>query len=119
MRVLVPLLFVAALAVPQSAGAQGGTAQARRAAAVEPPIMLPVPPIPPDAPSLLEAAPTPNSIAAPVAAQAPRGAELTPTLMGPKQVYQGDGFLTGSTVQSEQQRRAKPAAGFNLTVPLR
>jgi len=99
--------------LPGVSHAQGAT----RRAAEE---MLPIPPIPPDIPaSSYEEAPLPGNAAAPVAGQAPRGPELTPTLMGPKQFYQGEGFLSGSTVQSEQQRKAKPAAGFNLTVPLR
>lgn len=110
------LLVVAALlpaSIPGPSLAQG---PARRAVVEEP---LPIPPIPPELPTQLDAAPTPNSVSAPVVAQAPRGAELMPTLMGPKQYYQGEGFLAGSTVQGEQQRKAKPAAGFNLTVPLR
>jgi hypothetical protein len=96
-----------------------GTAQAQGARrTVEEP--LPIPPIPPELPaSNYEAAPTPGSITAPVSGQGARGAELAPTLMNPKQFYQGEGFLAGSTVQSEQQRKAKPVAGFNLTVPLR
>lgn len=105
-------LVAAAVALPGTAMAQG----ARRA--VEEP--LPIPPIPPEIPaSNYEAAPTPGSIAAPTSAQGPRGPELSPTLMAPKQFFQGEGFLAGSTVQSEQQRKAKPVAGFNLTVPLR
>jgi len=104
--------LVATLALAGNAQAQG----ARRA--VEEP--LPIPPIPPELPaSNYEAAPTPGTIAAPVSGQTARGAELAPTLMNPKQFYQGEGFLAGSTVQSEQQRKAKPVAGFNLTVPLR
>lgn len=117
MRRLCAFLLCAGVAVanvlPGVSHAQGAT---RRAA--EGP--LPIPPIPPELPaSNYEAAPLPGNVMAPVAAQGPRGPELTPTLMGPKQFYQGEGFLTGSTVQSEQQRKAKPAAGFNLTVPLR
>lgn len=93
----------------QGIGAQGSGKQS-----------LPIPPIPPDVPvSRYEAAPTPNLVNAPTVSQPAPGAEVRPTLMGPKQFYQGEGFLNGSTVQSEQQRRARPAAGFNLTVPLR
>lgn len=81
--------------------------------------VLPLPPIPPDSMSNSEPAPVPDSgVRGPVALQVPRGAELTPTMMGPKYTYQGEGFLRGSTVQSEQNRKVKPAAGFNLTVPL-
>lgn len=99
--------------LPGVSHAQGATRRAAEEA-------LPIPPIPPDAPlTSYEAAPMPGNVTAPVVPQGPRGAELSPTLMGPKQFYQGEGFLSGSTVQSEQQRKAKPAAGFNLTVPLR
>ena len=80
--------------------------------------ILPIPPIPPDMPSPMEAAPVPNSrLSAPVATQT-RGAEVTPTVMSPKQTYQGEGFLAGSTMTSEQQRKARPVPGLNLTVPL-
>jgi hypothetical protein len=111
------ILLCAGLAVanllPGMSHAQGATRRAAEEA-------LPVPPIPPEEPlTSYEAAPVPGNVAAPVTPEGPRGAELSPRLMGPKQFYQGEGFLTGSTVQSEQQRKAKPAAGFNLTVPLR
>ena len=80
---------------------------------------LPLPPIPPDIATSSEPAPVPNNaVNGPVALQVPRGPELTPTIMGPKYTYQGEGFLRGSTVQSEQNRKVRPAAGLNLTVPL-
>ncbi|MSO91412.1 MAG: hypothetical protein EXR01_07540 [Acetobacteraceae bacterium] len=79
---------------------------------------LPVPPIPQDLVSS-EAAPVPNSsMFAPLDLRTPRGPELSPALMVPKYTYQGEGFLYGSTVQSEQNRKARPAAGFNLKFPL-
>ena len=117
MKRLSAILLCAGMAVanvlPGVSHAQGAT----RRAAEEP---LPIPPIPPDVPfSNYEAAPTPGNLAAPTTPEAPRGPEFSPRLMGPKQFYQGEGFLSGSTVQSEQQRKSKPAAGFNLTVPLR
>jgi hypothetical protein len=81
---------------------------------------LPLPPIPPDSLMDSEAAPIPNNgIRAPLDVRTPTGeAQLSPTLMGPKYTYQGEAFLRGSTVQTEQNRNAKPAAGFNLKVPL-
>lgn len=110
-------LLCAGLAVANMLPGLSHAQAASRRAAEE---LLPIPPIPPDVPATaFEEAPTPGNLAAPVTPQGPRGPELTPTLMGPKQFYQGEGFLSGSTVQSEQQRKAKPAAGFNLTVPLR
>lgn len=81
--------------------------------------VLPLPPIPPELPTNSEPAPMPNSAArGPIELQVPRGAELSPTMMGPKYTYQGEAFLRGSTVQSEQNRKVRPAAGLNLTVPL-
>ena len=80
---------------------------------------LPLPPIPPDSLMESEAAPIPNNgIRAPLDLRATGEAQLSPTLMGPKYTYQGEAFLRGSTVQTEQNRNAKPAAGFNLKVPL-
>jgi hypothetical protein len=80
---------------------------------------LPVPPIPPDISSDSEPAPMPNFAArGPMDLQVPRGPELTPTMMGPKYTYQGEAFLRGSTNQVEQNRKLRPAAGLNLTVPL-
>jgi len=110
-------LVPASASSPAQAQTSSQSPSGRRIVVEEP---LPVPPIPPDeVASNYEAAPTPGQIgAAPGTAQGPRGPELSPTLMTPKQFYQGEGFLAGSTVQSEQQRKAKPAAGFNLTVPL-
>ena len=32
--------------------------------------------------------------------------------------YHGDGYVPGSSVDTEQQRRTKPATGINLKVPL-
>jgi len=115
---LVPASASSPAQAQTSSTAPSGQPPAGRRIAVEEP--LPIPPIPPaEVASNYEAAPTPGQIgAAPGAAQGPRGPELSPTLMTPKQFYQGEGFLAGSTVQSEQQRKAKPAAGFNLTVPL-
>lgn len=81
--------------------------------------VLPLPPIPPELQTNSEPAPVPNSAArGPTELAVPRGAELSPTMMGPKYTYQGEGFLRGSTVQSEQNRKLRPAAGVNLTVPL-
>jgi len=110
-------LVPASASSPAQAQTSSQSSSGRRIALEEP---LPIPPIPPaEVASNYEAAPTPGQIgAAPGGPQGPRGPELSPTLMTPKQFYQGEGFLAGSTVQSEQQRKAKPAAGFNLTVPL-
>ena len=81
--------------------------------------VLPIPPIPPDLQDTSEAAPVPNNgTNQPLALQVPRGAALAPTLMTPKYTYQGEAFLSGSTVQTEQNRKVRPVPGVNLTVPL-
>jgi hypothetical protein len=43
---------------------------------------------------------------------------LAPSLFNEHPTYQGDGFTPNSTVQGEQTKRIRPAAGFNLSVPL-
>ena len=108
------LLVAASVAVMASPTIAAGPA---RQSAAE---VWPLPPIPPDITAdVSEPAPMPDSGArGPITLQVPRGAELSPTMMGPKYTYQGEGFLRGSTVQSEQARKVRPAAGVNLTVPL-
>lgn len=81
--------------------------------------VLPLPPIPPNMVATSEPAPVPNSIErAPTPLPVPRGPELSPTVIGPKYTYQGEAFLRGSTVQSQQNSKVRPAPGLNLTVPL-
>jgi hypothetical protein len=81
--------------------------------------VMPLPPIPPDLQDNSEAAPVPNNDGnQPLGQQGPRGAALAPTLMTPKYTYQGEAFLGGSTVQTEQNRKVRPVPGVNLTVPL-
>ena len=44
---------------------------------------------------------------------------LTPSLLhAQKKHFQGDGYIQGSTVESDQQKRLKPAPGLNWSVPL-
>jgi hypothetical protein len=63
-------------------------------------------------------APMPNpDVRPPRDAPAGRDASLAPRLFMPKDRFAGDGFTPGSTVQSEQERRLKPGAGFNLNLP--
>ena len=86
---------------------------------VSPPEELPVPPIPPDQESPYLAAPMPNSsIAAPQALNRNIGPELSPGFYQPKDYNLGQGYLPGSTVQGEQEHRAKPMPSLNLKVPL-
>ena len=86
---------------------------------------LPVPPTPPAqvphtsfAPGQFQPAPVPNPDLLPPQGSAQSGPQFTPGLFMPKDRFAGDGYIPGTTVQSEQERRQKPGAGFNLNVPL-
>ena len=64
------------------------------------------------------AAPTPNgTVSAPVAIDSNKP-ELAPGLFRRKKTYGGEGFIQGSAVQDQDQRKIGPAAGINLKVPL-
>ncbi len=47
-----------------------------------------------------------------------RDAELSPSLINRSDQYRGDGYVNGSTAQTEQEKRVKPGAGFSLRMPL-
>lgn len=85
--------------------------------------LLPVPPTPPStgpssAPSY-DLAPTPNrDLDAPSGPRASTAPELAPGLFTRGQQYRGEGYSTGSSAQSEQERRLRPGAGFKLRMPL-
>ena len=64
-----------------------------------------------------EPAPLPNRDLNGPRARASNEPSLSPTLFTTKTQYRGDGFSPGSTAQSEQERRAKPGAGFSLHMP--
>ncbi len=65
-------------------------------------------------------APTPNnSVSAPMPLDFNNKApEFSPGLFRPKKAYGGEGFIAGSTVQDQQQRKVGPTPGINLKVPL-
>jgi len=80
---------------------------------------LPIPPIPPSSDQLFLAAPVPNSsLTAPTGPARPQGPELSPGFYQPKDYNIGQGYLPGSTVQGEQEHRAKPMPSLRLKVPL-
>ena len=80
---------------------------------------LPVPQIPPDLGAPYLAAPVPNSLlSAPAPLDARRGPEISPGFYQPKDYNIGQGYLPGSTVQGEQEHRAKPMPSLKLKVPL-
>ena len=86
--------------------------------------LLPLPPAPPRVrPSspgpTYDPAPTPNrDLDAPLGPRASGAPELAPGLFTRGQQYRGDGYSAGSTAQAEQERRARPGAGFKLRMPL-
>jgi hypothetical protein len=81
---------------------------------------LPVPPEPPAKvpPGKFQPAPTPNRDVELSKPKASNDTTITPSLFTRPEEYHGDGFSKGSTVQSDQDRRLKPAPGFSLHMPL-
>ncbi len=67
---------------------------------------------------IYEPAPLPNRDLRSPARRASSEPNLSPTLFSTKTQYRGDGFSPGSTAQADQERRAKPGAGFSLHMPL-
>ena len=107
------------------AGAQG-PALAQRSINLQaspPSTLLPEPPQPPAARPpggrVFSPAPLPNrDTDAPPPPRATRDPSLSPSLFSRGQQYRGEGYAPGSTAQSEQEKRARPGAGFNLRLPL-
>lgn len=65
-------------------------------------------------------APLPNSEAsAPVLRElGPAQAKFSPGLFHAGQSTHGDGYVPGSTIEGNEQKRFHPAPGFNMSVPL-
>ena len=68
----------------------------------------------------LEPAPVPNLDAGPPVggdgdSAAPR---VRPDLFSQQQQFTGNGFVSGSTAQSERDERMRPGAGFSITMPM-
>lgn len=82
---------------------------------------LPVPPIPPAQKPAYAAAPVPdsglNTLADPGDSSS-QGAKISPGFYHPKDYNLGEGYLSGSTVQGEQERRANPLPRLQLKMPL-
>ena len=81
------------------------------------PADYPVPPIPPDEPPEYSAAPVPGATPAPTQESGRTGPQLAPGFFSQGSYGTDNGFLTGSTSQSELQRRPPPA-GLRLNVPI-
>lgn len=68
---------------------------------------------------IFEPAPMPNpDLYAPIQ-RANEDPKISPTLFEPMRQFRGDGYSFGSTSQGYEQRHMLPAAGANLSVPLK
>lgn len=86
---------------------------------VEPDEDFPIPPIPPDADNPYLAAPVPDTaFADPAARPGPTGTQISPGFYQPKDYNIGQGYLNGSTIAGQQERRAAPVPSLRLKVPL-
>lgn len=65
-----------------------------------------------------EPAPVPNLEAAAPGTANPTRSELMPTLFASKQQFRGDGFISHSTSQDEQEKNFHPVGGLTLKMPL-
>ncbi len=79
---------------------------------------FPISPIPPASTFGYEAAPVPNgSLSAP---QQPTttGPKIQPRFFNQRSFNGGQGYVPGSTIESQQEQRQQPVPGLNLNVPL-
>lgn len=109
----------AAMALPVVALLSAGAAPASFSMATPMPDFRP-PQLPPKtpAPSGYIAAPTPNSDASAPHGRASKDTSVAPGFFTRRDQYRGEGLSPSSSAQTEQDRRAKPGAGINLTMPL-
>ena len=67
-----------------------------------------------------DTAPMPNpDLDAPRVTRALAGAQLTPALLSEKGIFAGNGYARGSSQEQSTQDRRQPAAGLNLSVPVK
>ena len=114
------LLTAALLAgAPASAFAQGRGIVLQAQPSTSPLVPVPSTPRASPAPREFQPAPLPNrDYEGPAGPRASNSAELTPGLFTRKELYRGEGYSPGSSSEADTDRRAKPAAGFNLRMPL-
>jgi len=72
----------------------------------------------PDTPPGFEPAPTPNRDTLSPVTKASKDASLAPGIFTRRDQYRGEGLDPANSAQIEQERRAKPGAGINLSMPL-
>jgi hypothetical protein len=67
----------------------------------------------------MEPAPVPNPDIDPPHGAGPSGPSLEPAFLSPKLEFQGDGFARASNRDYGIDQRTQPAAGLNLSVPVK
>lgn len=112
------------LAVPllaSAAGAQTSRGLFLQAQPDDSPL-LPLPPARPGMPAdprAFQPAPTPNrDLYAPLGPRASNAPEFGPQVLTRKDTYRGEGLTQGSSNETSVDRRARPAPGFSLHMPL-
>ncbi len=68
--------------------------------------------------TMYQAAPMPDEDAAPPAGEVRTEAQLSPKMLSPNALYQGDGYSYASSQQGTLERRKAAAAGLGLSVPV-
>ncbi len=68
--------------------------------------------------AMYQAAPMPNPDVQAPAGSIQTEAQLSPKLLSPGTLFQGDGYSFGSSQQTSLDRRKAAAAGLGLTVPV-
>jgi hypothetical protein len=112
-------LVTAVIALAPAWSANAAPRQAGVELNISPDDALPVPPIPPAPTTEFRLAPVPDSdVSAPRAPTASQGASISPGFYQGKDYNIGEGYMPGSTVQGDQEHKAKPMPSLNLKVPL-
>ena len=120
MRALLAVVLATPLLAP-AAGAQTSRGLFLQAQPDGSPL-LPLPPARPGAPAdprAFQPAPTPNrDLYAPLGPRASNAPEFSPEMYTRKDTSRGDGLTQGSSSATSVERRARPAPGFSLHMPL-
>jgi hypothetical protein len=112
------LLVVAALPAAGAAPPRSGLAVASVEAIAPHPSVIAIPGKPAPAPDV-QPAPMPNPDIDPPHGEARRGADLEPAFLSEKVEFQGNGFSPASNLDYAVDQRTRPAAGINLSVPVK
>ena len=114
-------LMLAVMSLATAAGAQtprGLVLQAQPDASPLPPLSPARPGAPAD-PRAFQPAPTPNrDLYEPLGPRASNSPELGPGVFTRKDTYRGEAMTQGSSNETSVDRRAHPAPGFSLRMPL-